>query len=296
MRHGRAKQARKTLQFFQRSIGLRPPYPVLVDGTFVVAFFSHKLPMATRVERLLQTQALHWLTTRSVVEELATLANKTTDAEMSVVLRESHAWVQQHCRVVESGLASAAATQPLDTTTASAATDKGKNNNKKDAAKNKQEELSDASRDMLAVLKDCNGIMAANSPSDPTSSSDDHDKVSSPLLLASQDEALLHAARQTGSVPVIRLARGTVLLLEQPSSVAQQHASAEERQKWTVRGSLQEQEKVLVHLVKQQERQQQKPQQQGDNSGGPYARTSRYKRKAKGPNPLSCKSKKKKST
>jgi rRNA-processing protein FCF1 len=295
MRHGRAKQARKTLQFFQRSIGLRPPFPVLVDGTFVVAFFSHKLPMATRVERLLQTHALHWLTTQSVVDELATLADKTTDAEMAVVLREAHEWVQQHCRVVASELVSAAAAPPLDTATQSASTSKSKNNHKKDTAKNKLEELSDASRDMLAVLTDCNGILASNG-GDHGSRGDNHEKVSSPLLLASQDEALLHAARQAGTVPVIRLARGTVLLLEQPSSVAQRQASAEERQKWTVRGSLQEQEKVLVDLVKQQERQQQKSQQQGEQSGGAFARTSRYKRKAKGPNPLSCKSKKKKSS
>jgi len=104
-------------------------------------------------------------------------------------------------------------------------------------------------------------------------------------FVASQDEELLDVLRGNGCVPVIRLARGSVLLLEQPSKVASVQASQEERKKWTVAGSVSEQERILVATVRDQQRQQQQQK-------APLSMPRRQHKKAKGPNPLSCKRKK----
>lgn len=264
MRHGRAKQARKTLQFFQRTVGLKQPYHVLLDGTFVVAFTQHNLPMQERVERILQVNqsSLVFVTTESVFQEVSTLVEKSRDAEKKTALQQALDWMKQNCskridEIPATSLEWAEATR---------------------GAEDHLEELSAAGRDLLTVLTDCNGIH---------DNGDETEKVAPPLLVASQDESLLHLARRSGKVPVIRLARGSVLLLEQPSNVAQQSEQHAEREKWTVRGSVQDQEKLLVDMVKQKERQEQRR-----SSTGPNPHERRKKRKAKGPNPLSCKTRK----
>ena len=263
MRHGRAKQARKTLQFFQRTMGLKQPYHVLLDGPFVVAFAKHNLPLRERVERLVHSQhPIVFVTTESVIRELNTLVDKCKDDEKKAVLQKAHDWMVEHC---------AKRIEDVPAITVDWVNKSGKDY---------VEELSDAGRDLLTVLTDCNNIQE--------STSDDADKVAPPLLVASQDESLLHLSRQSGKVPVIRLARGSVLLLEQPSQVAQHAEQQVERQKWTVRGSVPEQEKLLVDLVKQKERQERRR----TTAAAPNPHERRKKRKAKGPNPLSCKKRK----
>jgi U3 small nucleolar RNA-associated protein 23 len=107
-------------------------------------------------------------------------------------------------------------------------------------------------------------------------------------FVASQDETLLDVVRNLGSVPVIRLQRGSVLLLESPSKVASQQDSREERQKWSGKGSVTEQEKKLVDCVKEQERRERRKE---IDTIASNATGSRRKQKAKGPNPLSAKKK-----
>ena len=124
-----------------------------------------------------------------------------------------------------------------------------------------------------------------------SSSSSETTRITPPLLVASQDDVLSHLCRQSARVPVIRLARGSVLLLEQPSHAAQSAQQHAERSKWTVRGSVPEQEQLLVDLVKQKERQEQRRTTTAV-APNPHQQQQRRKRKAKGPNPLSCKKKK----
>ena len=285
MRHGRAKQARKTLQFFQRTVGLKAPYHVLLDGTFVVAFVQHNLPLQERLQRLLQitaTQALVLVTTESVLRELTTLADKTADdKEKQAMLKRAHAWMVQHCAVQIKNVPAVS----LDWAT--------NNSNTQDYLA----DLSAAGRDCLSLVTAANGIPSKEATTTTTTTTTESSSSSSfprlvtttpPLLVASQDEALLHLCRQSARVPVIRLARGSVLLLEQPSQAAQAAQQATERTKWTVRGSVPEQEQVLVDLVKQKERQEQRR----TSAVLPQHLQRRGKRKAKGPNPLSCKKKK----
>jgi hypothetical protein len=97
-------------------------------------------------------------------------------------------------------------------------------------------------------------------------------------LVATQDEVLLDILRTKGVCPLLRLARG-VLLLENPSKASQQNAQYQERSKY----SAQPQERNLAQSLKEEERQQR--QQTGSVTG------HRVKHKAQGPNPLSCKRK-----
>lgn len=271
MRHGRAKQARKTLQFFHRTIGLKAPYHVLLDGTFVVAFSQHNLPIQERLERLLHAQqSLTFCTTESVLHEVKTLVEKTTDDEKKAIFQAAHTWMVQNCSVTIKDIPAAS----LDWASS-----------RRGSKEDYLGELSDAGRHLLTLLTHANGI-GASDQDEASSSAETTPKVTPPLLVASQDEAFLHLSRQSGRVPVIRLARGSVLLLEQPSHAAQSAQQQAERAKWTVRGSVPEQEKLLVDLVKQQGR---KEQRRTTTAPNPH---ERRKRKAKGPNPLSCKKKK----
>ena len=77
MRHGRAKAARKTLQFFRLSVGIVAPYQVILDGTFLVAMLSQKVPLRDRLDRTLQHQAYTLLVTRTSLRELETLSKQT---------------------------------------------------------------------------------------------------------------------------------------------------------------------------------------------------------------------------
>ena len=51
-------------------------------------------------------------------------------------------------------------------------------------------------------------------------------------MLASQDEDLLDRVRKAGTVPIVRLAHNSVLVLEQPSGAARSLAAQAERHKW----------------------------------------------------------------
>lgn len=275
MRHGRAKQARKTLEFFHRTIGLKPSYQVLLDGTFVVAFTQHNLPLQERMDRLLhvqnnQQQRLVFCTTESVLQEVQTLAEKANDNDKKAIFQAARTWMVQNCSILKD-----IPTASLDWATSSS----------RRGSDNYVAQLSEAGRQLLTVLTHANGIGQVSGEHAHASTAAETRSTPAPLLIASQDEALLHLARTSGRVPVIRLARGSVLLLEQPSHVAQTTQQHSERRKW--RASVAPPEKALVDLVKQKEQQG-----QGHVTTAAPPPHQRRKRKAKGPNPLSCKKKK----
>jgi rRNA-processing protein FCF1 len=103
-------------------------------------------------------------------------------------------------------------------------------------------------------------------------------------FLASQDDQLLHAARNH-AIPCLRLQR-TVLLLEQPSKVAELQDRSLEKRKW--KDTIPEQERQLVTMARTEEK---KKAAESLPTATPASR-QRVKKKAKGPNPLSCKRKK----
>mmetsp|Transcript_11407 Transcript_11407/g.18925 ORF Transcript_11407/g.18925 Transcript_11407/m.18925 type:complete len:283 (-) Transcript_11407:70-918(-) len=259
MRHGRAKAARKTLQFFRLSIGIAAPYQVLLDGTFLVAMLAQKVPLRDRLDRTLQHQAYTLLVTRSSLDELETLAQQQSssnddddDNEKKQLFAQARQWGFDYCdSILEE--------EPKK----SSDNKKTKKNN--DSQNSDDNPLGAAGSEMLHLVR-----------------SKPH------YFVASQDETLLDVLRFTGTTPLIRLSRG-VLLLENPSKAQQSRAKSKEKSKWFGSGvATGEQERQLVQHAKQTQRREQQEQQQGNDQS---TQQKRHGKKAKGPNPLSCKKK-----
>jgi len=230
MRHGRAKAARKTLQFFTRRTGIKAPYTVVLDGTFVVAVASVE-DFGRRLDKLLQHAAHSLAVLQSTVQELENLKAKTKNAKFEDALR----WIRdQQVRILDS----------IPPEEQQGETIAG---------------LSQAAQDVYHLAHE------------------------SKHIFCSQDETLLDCLRQL-TVPIVRWARASVLLLEQPRQTMV-HAQRSDRTQFRAAG-LTDQEAALIQLARAEQRAQQRA------SHCPAA-PQRRKRKAKGPNPLSCKKPKK---
>lgn len=110
-------------------------------------------------------------------------------------------------------------------------------------------------------------------------------------FVATQDEKLSDKIRERlAYVPQMRMARGGVLIFESPSANSRRHAMREERGKQsTGGGTMTKEEKQLIDKLREERIRTKKELQQQANS---VVTGERKKRKAKGPNPLSCKKKK----
>lgn len=108
-------------------------------------------------------------------------------------------------------------------------------------------------------------------------------------FVATQDEDLSDKIRGYVNVPILRLARA-VLLLEAPSSASRKYAMLEEKEKQTTGGgTMTNDERELIEKMKDAERK--NLEKKEEELAGDVTK-ERRKRKAKGPNPLSCKKKK----
>lgn len=315
MRHGRAKAARKTIQFFERTQGFRLPYHVLLDGTFIVAAVQYHLPMVERLERLLQINSsstelpqssnnnqknninnnrLILTVVDSTLRELEQLRDNVPDENKKEMFAKAIVWAREHCERVlrgnelervymakkKEGLVVKGETKEdkaINTQNDNGDDDENENENgekeQDDTITDERlQKLSAAGRDLYKwVTLDRSGKSVNVGSNYPH------------YFVASQDEELLDILRGTGKAPIVRLARGSVLLLEQPSKLANRQASKAERQKWL---TLSEPERSLVQTIRRHEKKKKKD--AVSNEGG----NMRRKRKAKGPNPLSCKKKK----
>lgn len=99
MRHGRAKAARKTLQFFARQ-GISPPFSVVVDGTFLVQSILHKVPLVERMEKILQHSAFSLFITRSSLEELQVLTESVPEEKRNAI-QQARQWGLDECEIIE---------------------------------------------------------------------------------------------------------------------------------------------------------------------------------------------------
>ncbi|KAG7337428.1 Fcf1 RNA processing protein [Nitzschia inconspicua] len=291
MRHGRAKSARKTLQYFKQTVGLqtRPYLPVLLDGCFLVALFQYKIP-AARIEKVLQiknsgefrdatkrtTPGTGTITTSSegrikyfVTAETVTEMNEIQASlekrnhDKAHAFQEATKFIRQHCTVLN----------------------RHEDNNK--APKRK-----DAKRPRLADPPSPDeDSSAALSPQEALLFHVGHEGSTRVYVVATQDESLLDQLRAMGTVPIMRLANNSVLLLEQPSKASQKQSMGEERRKW--KSGLASAELALVELAKEQLKATAIATTKRTDASNDVADSSRNrkKRKAKGPNPLSCKRK-----
>jgi rRNA-processing protein FCF1 len=269
MRHGRAKAARRTLQFYQRSIGLQPPYHVLLDGTFVMACVKFNLisELKLRMTKLLQVKSesfLRLVTTQSVIDEIDQLLESVNGSEKSqkrrrldagpddagcdsphkepqspiyASLQTAKLFILHHCQTVSCKRVDPSMSESECKPVGSGSNKKRSRSDKDVTSSNSQqlESLSAAGRDIYDLV---------TSP-EPSANR-------AIYIIATQDETLQDTLRNVGSrgstlgagdrgscasllgVPLVRLATrcGCVLLLEPPSSSATYNASQQEQQKW----------------------------------------------------------------
>eukprot|EP00980_Cylindrotheca_fusiformis_P015330 scaffold4282_cov112-Cylindrotheca_fusiformis.AAC.13 len=274
MRHGRAKSARKTLQYFGRTIGLKAPYTILLDATMVVAMFQQKLlPFKERMDRVLQSNhnsstsssttsggPNRYCITQTAVEELEMIYKGLHAKNHSKAgsFQQALEFIQNECIILNDHYHS----PDTEETTK----EDSKNSDDESHEENEEEKkktTTSVQDDLLEHIE----------------------KDGKPYIAATQDEKLLDTLRSKGTVPIVRLANNSVLILENPSKHSQRQFQGVERKKWT--HSLQESEQQLVTLAKRQKRDAAK---QSDGNT-PVSIPKRSKPKAKGPNPLSCKRK-----
>jgi rRNA-processing protein FCF1 len=288
MRHGRAKAARKTLQYFQRTVGLQtqPYLPVLLDGCFLVALFQYKIP-PSRIERVLQikssslssanaeqrnvshvgsttltlsSEGIKFFVTHEAVTELKMILEKLEKQKHDKAISFHEAWkfVREHCCVLK---------QPKGKETL-----RDSENSGRTVTSNEESSSQPATSTSTTALAPHDAILC-------------HIHIDHRVyVVATQDENLLDQLRALGTVPIMRLVNNSVLLLEQPSKSSQNHAKGDERFKW--KNSLASTEKALVEVAKEQIKKS-----IITTSKNPLASKERRKRKAHGPNPLSCKRK-----
>lgn len=231
MRHGRAKQTRRTLQFFERTVGIRAPYNVLIDGTFIIASLKYKIPLQDRLSKLLQQSPYKLFFLSGTLSELHSLKQQTKESHL---FDAAIKFLRSNCTKLEQTTPSS----PPDDASPTA-------------------ELSRLAADLYRF------VAAAN-----------ESKGTPSYIVASQDEDLLGALRSGVTVPLVRLAHQTVLLLERASKQRQQHNEELERHPDAVF-----EEDAKTSKVVETER------------TTTHGRMQRHK--ARAPNPLSCKKKKK---
>jgi rRNA-processing protein FCF1 len=270
MRHGRAKAARKTLQYFKRVTGLTAPYRVLLDATIVATLFQQNVfPLRERIDKVLQTfgngntQNNMYCITKSAVEELEMIHQglQSKQHPKAEVFAQALEWIRNECKVLEINTASPGNDKETEEEGSESSSSKDApkaQTKKKHATKRSAPEWTKAQKDFISCIE----------------------QDGRPFVVGSQDEILLDKLRTMGTVPIVRLANQSVLLLEHPSKQSQQQSKGDERRKW--KHNLAETEKALVNLVKKEKRDQRKVESRP---------TERFKTKAKGPNPLSCKRK-----
>eukprot|EP00587_Corethron_hystrix_P010909 CAMPEP_0113320052 /NCGR_PEP_ID=MMETSP0010_2-20120614/14005_1 /TAXON_ID=216773 ORGANISM="Corethron hystrix, Strain 308" /NCGR_SAMPLE_ID=MMETSP0010_2 /ASSEMBLY_ACC=CAM_ASM_000155 /LENGTH=209 /DNA_ID=CAMNT_0000177737 /DNA_START=138 /DNA_END=764 /DNA_ORIENTATION=+ /assembly_acc=CAM_ASM_000155 len=191
MRHGRAKAARRTLQFFNlaTSGAISPPYKILLDGTFLVGAIKNKVELFERVKKILQNSSFSFFVTRAVLDELNTLDKVSKDATFG----EARQYGLDECEIIEYVRLS----KPEDNV-----------ENALCKSDTENEKIS-ASESVCRLIGACN---------------------SDGYFVASQDDDLLIHLRATPNVPIFRLYRG-VLCLDNPSSASRNAESKRERKK-----------------------------------------------------------------
>lgn len=266
MRHGRAKSTRRTLQFYRLNAPhLKPPYKLLLDGTFLVTSIRNKVPLYERFPKTLQQEAHTCYVTRSTLAELEKLSTSAAAAdsdETNNFFAQARQYGLDECEIIENDKIPPASSTNTKHTKA-------------------LKEFSDASRDIFNLATEGGNNRQA-------------------YFVATQDDTLADALRAMPYVPLFRIGRA-VLLLESPSSASRSYTGNLERKKLVSAGGLMtEEERKMVKDVnkkdnkkrkeRMKEEQKKLEKRSRDEFGGGV--NTRRKKKAKGPNPLSCKSKK----
>ncbi len=275
MRHGRAKASRRTLQFYRLNAPhLKSPYKILLDGTFLVASIRNKVPLWDRFSKTLQHEQFSCYVTRSTLNELELLSQQSAKSKQlgdseessSTFFDQARQYGLDECEIIENCNEVANANENL-------------------MNKRAFRDFSEASRDVFCLATDGGNNRHA-------------------YFVATQDDGLSDALRAMPYVPLFRLGRA-VLLLESPSSASRQFTGNLEQNKLKSAGGLMtSEERKIVDKVNKKDKKKRREMMKEEQEklqkrsraevGGCF--TERKKKRAKGPNPLSCKSRKSKSS
>ena len=251
---------------------MKPPYKLLLDGTFLVASIRNKVPLYERFTKILQNESFTCYVTRSTLAELEKLSKRVLSKRKgrgianddSEELHDYFAEAQQYgldeCEIIENDKIPS-----LDMSVNNDRTIK---------------EFSDASNDIYRLATEGGNNRQA-------------------YFIATQDDTLADALRCMPYVPLFRLGRA-VLLLEAPSSASRSFTGNIEQRKLTSAGGLMtSEERKMVDAVNKRDQtkrkettkkeQEARVKRSREEIGGSV--NVRRKKRAKGPNPLSCKGK-----
>ena len=264
MRHGRAKAARKTLQFYELNANIKAPYHVILDGNFLAAAIRQKVPLYDRISKTLQKTEFTFYVTRSALDELASLPGK--------LFQEARQFGLDECEIIERD-----------------AIPRKKRIGKKDGEANGEADGDNDEKDRKEEDRSCPSL---GEPGEDIRLLVTDGTNRQGYFVGTQDEALSDTLRGLPYIPQLRLSRG-VLLLEAPSSASRRQATSQERSKMISGGGLAtREEKEMVSAIRGKERAARKRKADearkasGEGGGREYAK--RMKKKAKGPNPMSC--------
>jgi len=305
MRHGRAKAARKTLKFFSLNGNIKPPYKVILDGNFIANAMKNKVPLFERIDKLLQNdkQSIKLIVCRSALDELNTLPGD--------IMKEARQFGLDECDIMEREFIPKYKNKTDDTATTQKQHSKKKreqlakhehhNNNTNN---NSIEQMGEAAKDIISLItngRDGDAIINDWTLLDEKNGGPNNNQG---YFIATQDENLANLLRNMPNVPLFRLSRG-VLLLESPSSASRKYCMKVERSKqFTGGGAMTEEERDIIHSAKRAERKKKRLELDETNKRFHDPNSSkkgrftsaveggRKKRKAKEPNPLSCKKRK----
>ena len=288
MRHGRAKAARRTLRFFQLNAGIKPPYTVLIDGNFLAASIRQKVreghlhqssrsrltlfmfpftsaTFLSSTSLLIFAHNISQLSLNDRIEKVLQgakcnlyVARSALDELGSLpgpVFEQARRLGLDECEIIENDSLPPPSPQKTD--------------GKEQQDPSSEISASEAIHRLVTAVE--NGV------SNPRK-----------FFLATQDAELAEEIRSNAAnVPILRISQ-SVLLLEVPSSSSRKQAARDERSKQAAGTLMTSEEREMVKAVKEQVIQTRKAQETQS-----IQMTRRVKPKAKAPNPLSCKKKRK---
>jgi rRNA-processing protein FCF1 len=287
MRHKRAKQNRRTLQYFERIANFHPPYYVLLDGPFLATMIKFKLVdvLRERLSTLLShcSDVRFCVLTSTLVELERLYAANASNETIQAALQWCKNSTSTNCTILSNATTTTSSSSTSNHNGATPVSARAGNNDdattKTKQTKKKSPEESPAAATVGAAVppETVEGL------SDAAKQLFDYVAHDPRYFVASQDEDLLSSLRQNRHIPVpiIRLSR-TVLLLESPNYHHHNHHQSGGSAAAPNKGSeLTPAEKELVGLIAAQQKQL--------SSSSSNSSTRRPPQKAKGPNPLSCK-------
>lgn len=96
MRHKRAKQNRRTLQFYERVSNIRAPYHIVLDGPFLVAIHKFNIEILPRLDTLLSNA-----TKVCILPSTMTELTKLYEMSANENVKQALAWCKKHCLLLK---------------------------------------------------------------------------------------------------------------------------------------------------------------------------------------------------